>query len=196
MAKTTKKRALLIVDVQEDFVEGGSLGVEGGRDLAHRIATELLIKGHPYDLIITTQDWHIDPGSHFSEAPDFVDSWPVHCVAETTGAEILEPIRIQLDLIETPQEKILKGQYEDAYSGFMGHTVDGDTLAQVLNESDIELVDVVGISTDYCVVSTAIDSVSEGFTTRVLKDYAVGINPEKVAALYGHGFAAAGISVA
>lgn len=192
------KRALIIVDVQRDFVEGGSLAVEGGQDLAYRIATELIIKGHPYDLIVTTQDWHIDPGEHFSDTPDFLKSWPRHCVAGDSGAEILSAIEIQLSLIDTPREVILKGQYEDAYSGFMGHSdATGDTLAQVLGESGIERVDVVGIATDYCVSSTAIDSAKEGFRTRVLKDYTVGINPEQVAALYEHGgFAAKNVSVA
>lgn len=176
MGTTDKtRRALVIVDVQHDFVEGGSLAVEGGRDLAARIADELIADGHEYDLIVTTQDWHIDPGEHFSDAPDFVKSWPRHCVAETEGAAILPAIEAQLAAQTAPREIILKGQYEDAYSGFMGATAEGDSLAQVLGESNIDEVDVVGIAGNYCVKSTAIDSAQEGFRTRVLSDYVVWI---------------------
>lgn len=190
------RRALVIVDVQHDFVEGGSLAVEGGRELANRIATELILKDNPYDLIVTTQDWHIDPGEHFADEPDFVKSWPRHCVAETAGAEILPAIEAQLSLIDTPREVILKGQYEDAYSGFMGATAEGDTLAQVLGESNIDEVDLVGIALDFCVAASAFDSAREGFRTRVLKDYTVGIIPEKMEELLAGGFADAGVSVA
>jgi len=193
--KTPKRRALVIVDVQGDFVEGGSLAVEGGRELAERIALDLLPANCAYDLVVTTQDWHIDPGSHFSPEPDFVSSWPVHCVAGSTGAEILPAITDALQLLDTPQDRILKGQYEDAYSGFMGTNGYGDTLAQVLNESDITRVDVVGIATDFCVASTALDSAAEGFRTRVLKDYTVGIVPERIETLYSEGFPGAGVKV-
>lgn len=182
--KAPKRRALLIVDVQEDFVEGGSLAVEGGRELAERIAVDLLPANCPYDLIVTTQDWHIDPGTHFSDHPDFVSNWPVHCVAGSSGAEILPAIREALELIDAPKESILKGQYEDAYSGFMGTNSYGDTLDQVLNESDIDRVDVVGIAADFCVASTALDSAESGFRTRVLKDYTVGINSKRIDAIY------------
>lgn len=191
-----KRRALLIVDVQEDFVEGGSLGVDGGRELAERIAVDLLPSDCPYDLIVTTQDWHIDPGTHFSDQPDFVSSWPVHCVAGSSGAEILPAITDALKLISTPHDRILKGQYEDAYSGFMGANGYGDTLAQVLNESDIERVDVVGIASDHCVAATARDSAAEGFRTRVLKDYTVGIDSKRIDAIYDVELPGLGIKVA
>lgn len=192
---TQTHRALVIVDVQEDFVEGGSLAVAGGRELAYKIATELLIKGHPYDLIVTTQDWHIDPGAHFSDSPDFATSWPRHCVAGTPGAEILEHLEEQLLSMSTPRERIHKGQYEDAYSGFMGRSVDdGASLADVLRQFAIDRVDVVGIATDHCVAATAIDSAKEGFDTRVLLSYAVGIDPERIKELVEVGFPGAGVS--
>lgn len=182
MGTTAKtQRALVIVDVQFDFVEGGSLAVEGGRDLASRIAGELIADGHGYDLIITTQDWHIDPGTHFSDEPDFVKSWPRHCVAETKGARILPAVEDRLAAIATPRETVFKGQYEDAYSGFMGKTEAGEAPAAILDRYEIDLVDVVGIATEHCVLSTALDSAREGFSTRVLKDYAVGIDPQKIA---------------
>lgn len=190
-----KRRALVIVDVQGDFVEGGSLGVDGGRELAERIALDLLPADCAYDLVVTTQDWHIDPGAHFSDEPDFVGSWPVHCVAGSAGAEILPAITDALKLLAAPQDHILKGQYEDAYSGFMGTNSYGDTLAQVLNESDIDRVDVVGIASDYCVAATARDAVAEGFKTRVLKDYTVGIDPERVGEIYSSELPAIGVTV-
>lgn len=197
MGKNTLKprRALVIVDVQFDFVEDGSLAVTGGREVARRIAEELIIDGHPYDLIVTTQDWHIDPGEHFSDNPDFVKSWPRHCVAETEGAAILPAIEAQLDSSDTPREIILKGQYEDAYSGFMGRTEEGDSLAQVLGEADIERVDVVGLAEDYCVAATAIDSAREGFRTRVLSYYTAGISSEKVDHIRRNDFLEAGVQV-
>lgn len=191
-----KRRALIIVDVQEDFVEGGSLAVQGGRELAERITLDLLPAECPYDLVVTTQDWHIDPGTHFSSEPNFVTSWPVHCVAGSTGAQILPAISEALKLIAAPKDQILKGQYEDAYSGFMGTNGYGDTLAQVLNESDIDRVDVVGIASEHCVAATARDAVAEGFKTRVLKDYTVGIDGDTVARLYGSELQALGIMVA
>lgn len=196
MAKQKKLRALIIVDVQEDFVEGGSLAVTGGRELAQRIADKLLTDKLSYDLIVTTQDWHIDPGAHFSKTPDFVDSWPKHCVAYTPGAAILSPIQERLTAMEgTPQVKIQKGQYEDAYSGFMGTTRKGQKLADILKEYGVERVDVVGVATDHCVVSTALDSAREGFKTRVLKDYAVGINADRVQQVLEVELPAAGVTV-
>ena len=108
-------RALIIVDVQNDFWEGGSLAVEGGADLAAEISEYVDAHHGPFDHIVATQDWHIDPGPHFSADPDFVDSWPRHCVAGTRGAE-LHP---DLDT-EYIQAYFRKGQYTAAYSGFEG----------------------------------------------------------------------------
>lgn len=180
METQNPKRALIIVDVQHDFVEGGSLAVTGGRDLADRIATELIIKGHPYDLIVSTQDWHIDPGSHFSSTPDFVDSWPVHCVAESYGAGILESIEYVLNSTDTPVARIKKGKYGDAYSGFMGYSETGRSMSEVLRNAGIQQIDVAGLATDYCVAATALDSAKQDFDTRVLLDYSAGINADRV----------------
>lgn len=170
-----QRRALIIVDVQEDFVEGGSLAVAGGRELADNIASRFLTDSYFYDLIITTQDWHIDPGSHFSDEPDFVNSWPVHCKAETEGARVLPVIESQFESLLVKRERILKGQYEDAYSGFMGKNLNGESIEDLLKANEVSFVDVVGIAGNYCVKSTAIDSANAGFTTRVLKDYTAWI---------------------
>ena len=168
-------RALIVVDVQNDFCEGGSLAVTGGADVALRI-TELLA-GHDYDHVVATMDYHIDPGPHFSEDPDFRDTWPRHCVAGTPGAEFHE------GLDPSAFEDVFhKGHYSAAYSGFEGfHCDHGTSLADWLRDHDVDAVDVVGIATDYCVRATAADAVAAGFTTRVLLDLTAGVSPTTTA---------------
>ena len=80
---TASKKALIIVDVQNDFCEGGSLAVAGGAAVAAAVTAHMTTGG--YDHVVATRDHHIDPGAHFAEAPDFVDSWPRHCVVGTDG---------------------------------------------------------------------------------------------------------------
>lgn len=157
-------KALIIVDVQNDFCPGGSLGTDQGHEVARGI-NELITGEHFYDVIVATQDWHIDPEGHFAEEPDFVDTWPVHCKAETHGAE-MHP---ELDTSKI-EEFFRKGEYTAAYSGFEGHAAaDGKTpMAQWLKERDVTEVDVVGIATDHCVLATSQDALKEGFTVRVI----------------------------
>ena len=166
--------ALVVVDVQNDFCEGGSLPVAGGHEVARRISA--LIAEDRHDVVVATRDHHVDPGGHFSRAPDFVDSWPAHCVAGTPGAEFapgLEAHRIAA--------VFYKGARAAAYSGFEGSTDPepdrGVPLAQWLRSRGVTDVDVVGLATDYCVAATAIDAVAEGFRTRVLLGYAAGVTP-------------------
>ena len=167
-------RALVIVDVQNDFCEGGSLAVDGGTSVARAITT-LLAGKHGYDCVVATKDFHIDPGGHFSDHPDYVTSWPRHCVARTPGAD-LHP-----DLDDAVIEAVfLKGDYSAAYSGFEG-TADGVRLAAWLRSRGVDEVDVVGIATDYCVRATAIDAIAAGFTTRVLVDLTAGVSDESTA---------------
>lgn len=116
-------RALIIVDVQNDFCEGGSLAVEGGAALAGAISEYVDAHHGQFDHVVATQDWHIDPGAHFSDDPNFVDSWPKHCVAGTRGAE-LHP---DLDT-EYIQAYFRKGQYTAAYSGFEGLLAPDDAV--------------------------------------------------------------------
>ena len=173
------KRALIVVDVQNDFCEGGSLAVAGGAEVAHRIS-ELLRhwttrdpEAPDYAVVVATQDHHVDPGDHFSRNPDFVDSWPRHCVVGTDG------VAFHPNLDPQPFDSIfLKGEYAAAYSGFEGSNHDGVGLAQWLREHDISDVDICGIATDHCVRATALDAVREGFTTRVLDDLCAGVAPE------------------
>ncbi|GGS43327.1 MULTISPECIES: nicotinamidase [Actinokineospora] len=161
------KTALIVVDVQNDFCEGGSLAVAGGSEVAAAISD--YIAETDYDFVVATRDHHIDPGDHFSETPDYVHSWPRHCVAETTGSEFhanLDTSRIH--------EVFRKGDYAAAYSGFEG-TADGTPLADWLRERGVGRVDVVGIATDHCVRATAVDAAEAGFTTRVLLDMTAGV---------------------
>jgi len=166
-------RALIIVDVQNDFCEGGSLAVAGGAAVARRINEHLA--GRAYAAVVATRDHHIDPGAHFSETPDYLDSWPPHCRVGTPGAQF------HPDLDTTPVQEIFsKGEYAAAYSGFEGAAADGTTLTDWLRARRIDAVDVVGIATDHCVRATALDARSAGFPTTVLLDLTAGVAPETV----------------
>jgi nicotinamidase/pyrazinamidase len=169
-------RALVITDVQKDFCEGGSLAVVGGGAVARAI-NDLLARGHHYDHVVATKDFHIDPGGHFSEHPDFLASWPRHCVAGTAGADF------HPDLDTAPIEAVFhKGQYSAAYSGFEGADRTETPLVEWLRQRGVDEVDVVGIATDYCVRATAEDAARAGFTTRVLVDLTAGVAPDSTAA--------------
>ncbi len=166
-------KALIVVDVQNDFCEGGSLAVAGGAAVAARIG-QLLAVPHRYAHVVATRDHHIDPGTHFSDNPDFVDSWPVHCVAGTPGAALHEP------LSEADFEAIFdKGEYAAAYSGFEGASA-GVGLGQWLTERGVDQVDIVGIATDYCVRATALDAVKAGLDVRVLLDLTAAVAPQRL----------------
>jgi len=165
-------RALIITDVQNDFCEGGSLEVRHGAEVASRIS-ELLRGDHGYAHVVATKDFHIDPGEHFSDHPDYAVSWPRHCVAGTRGADF------HPDLDITAVEAVFhKGKYSAAYSSFEGVDDDGTPLADWLRQHDVDEVDVVGIATDYCVQATALDAAKNGFRTRVLLDLTAGVAPE------------------
>ncbi|ERS56524.1 isochorismatase family protein [Corynebacterium sp. KPL2850] len=159
--------ALIIVDVQHDFCPGGALGTDRGNEVAEKIASLQT----EYDTVVATQDWHIDPGSHFAEDPDFVDSWPVHCVADSYGAQMHEAIG-------PAQAYFRKGEYTAAYSGFEG-AANGVLLADWLREHAIDAVDIVGIATDHCVQATAADALKEGFSVRVLSEYCSPVDPDR-----------------
>ncbi|QBI52898.1 isochorismatase family protein [Streptomonospora litoralis] len=164
-------RALIVVDVQNDFCEGGSLAVTGGAGVAGEV-TEF-IAGHrgEYAGVAATRDHHIDPGSHFSDDPDFVESWPVHCVAGTPGAEFHPGFRTDdVDAV------FRKGQYSSGYSGFEGETDDGRRLERWLRDLGADSVDIVGIATDHCVRATALDAAAAGFDTRVLLGLTAGVS--------------------
>jgi nicotinamidase/pyrazinamidase len=167
-------RALIVVDVQNDFCEGGSLAVSGGGEVARAI-TGLLAR-REYDHVVATADHHIDPGAHFSDQPDFLTSWPPHCVAGTPGAQF----HPELD-VSTVEAVFRKGPYSAAYSGFEGEVDAGTALADWLRARGVDEVDVVGIATDYCVKATAADAAKAGFRTRVLLDYTAGVSADGTA---------------
>lgn len=169
-------RALFIVDVQNDFTEGGALGVDGGDAVAAAITAHLNAHAGDYEVIIASRDWHhghTDNGGHFHHEPDYVDTWPVHCVADTHGAEY-DP---GLDT-DSVTHHVKKGQGEPAYSLFEGVTDDGRTVAQLLDERGILDVDITGIATDYCVRASALDAIEHGRHVRILTDLVAGVAAE------------------
>jgi nicotinamidase/pyrazinamidase len=170
-------KALLVIDVQNDFCEGGALGVDGGAAVASKISDYL--DNSSYDLVVASRDWHdadsnnsghfADPGSE----PDFVNNWPVHCVAESSGSHYHPNLRT-----EKIQVHIYKGQGANGYSIFEGTTKEGKSFAEVLDQHQINEVDVVGIATDYCVLASAMDSKKHGLTVRVISSLTAGVSAE------------------
>jgi len=184
------RRALIVVDVQKDFCEGGSLAVAGGAAVAAHITAHLGAAGSPYALRVATKDHHVDPGDHFSAAPDYADSWPPHCVAGTAGADLHPALATsRLDAVFT------KGEHAAAYSGFEGRTGQGVTLADYLRAAGVAELDLCGIATDYCVRATAVDAVAAGFAVRLLSDLCAGVDPATSAAALAE-MAAAGVEIA
>ena len=162
------KTALIIVDVQNDFCEGGSLAVEGGNRVAGAIFNHLErleAIDEPYDVVVTTQDWHIEPEGHFSDEPDYVDTWPVHCLSMSPGANLHPDILAGSVYVD---ERFYKGAYAPAYSGFEGRSQNDMLLGDYLHGKGVTDVTVVGLATDYCVKATALDAVKEGFDTQLI----------------------------
>jgi len=183
-------RALLVVDVQNDFCEGGSLAVQGGAAVAAAISRLLASpEAEGYRHVVATRDHHVDPGEHFAQQPDFVDTWPAHCVADTLGAQ-LHP-HLSTDRIEVVFDK---GEYAAAYSGFEGRSHEGESLTDWLRRHDVERVDIVGIATDHCVRATALDAAAEGFGTHVLLGLTAGVAEATTQAALAE-MAAAGVTL-
>ena len=184
-------RALVIVDVQRDFCEGGSLAVAGGAAVAAAITTYLSsAAAGGYAHVVATRDHHIDPGPHFSDHPDYIDSWPAHCVAGTPGADFhpdLETARFEEVFVKGERAAAYSG-FEGVSSGFRGAATDGaapgqtgQTLGEWLRARRVSQVDIAGIATDHCVRATAADAVRAGFTTRVLMDLTAGVAADTTA---------------
>jgi nicotinamidase/pyrazinamidase len=181
-------RALIIADPQRDFCEGGSLGVAGGAAAVSRI--DSLLKGdHGYDYLIATRDHHINPGLHFADEPDFVNSWPPHCVVGSPGSEFHDNLTFR-----NFSAVIYKGHYAPAYSAFEGVTADGEKLSRWLLDRGVDQVDVCGIATDYCVRDTALDAVRDGFETTVLLDLTAAVAPDRIPEISAE-LKAAGIAI-
>jgi nicotinamidase/pyrazinamidase len=173
-------RALFIVDVQNDFTERGALGVVGGDEVAERISRYLDAHADDYAVVVASRDWHHgddDNGGHFAAEPDFVETWPVHCVEGTYGADydaVFDTRRVT--------HHLKKGQGKPAYSLFEGITDDGLTADDILDQHSIGDIDVVGIATDYCVRASALDALAAGRTVRVFTDLIAGVHPDSSAA--------------
>jgi nicotinamidase/pyrazinamidase len=169
-------RALIVVDVQNDFCEGGSLAVPGGAFVARSISDRLATSVGEYAHVVASQDHHIDPGAHFSDHPDFVDSWPPHCVVGSPGSEF------HPDLDTSRVDAVFrKGEHAAAYSAFEGADEQGTLLADWLRQRGVTDLDIVGIATDHCVRATAADAVRAGFGTRVLLGLTAGVAPDSTA---------------
>jgi nicotinamidase-related amidase len=192
---TDTKRALIVVDVQNDFVEGGSLGVAGGRAVAGRISDHLAAHAADYTLVAASRDWHHagdTNGGHFhapGEDPDYINTWPVHCVQGETGSDYAPEL-----VTDAVTHHVVKGMGEPAYSAFEGVTDAGERLADLLRAAGVSEVDVTGIATDYCVRATALDAVKEGFRVRLLDGLHAGVAPESSAAALEE-MAGAGVEV-
>jgi len=180
--------ALVVVDVQRDFCEGGALAVAGGAAVASAVDA-LLETTSGYATVVATRDHHIDPGAHFSSTPDFVDSWPPHCVVGTPGVELHDALAGRsFDAVFD------KGEYAAAYSGFEGRSADGGTLADFLRSRGVDAVEICGIATDHCVRATALDAAAAGFATTVLLDLTAAVAPDRLDGALAQ-LAAAGVQV-
>ena len=168
-------RALLVIDVQNDFCEGGALAVSGGAAVAGKISK--FLETHRYDLVIASRDWHNPIGNnsgHFADVgsePNYKSTWPVHCVAETDGAAYHPNLNTEL-----VGEHIFKGQGENGYSIFEGATSSGQSFAELLKTHQIDEVDVIGIATDHCVLASALDSKNHGLKVRVISSLTAGVS--------------------
>jgi nicotinamidase/pyrazinamidase len=166
--------ALICVDIQKDFVEGGSLAVAGGQKVADNLQNAVIPVFSKLDaLVLYTKDWHIDPGDHFSENPDYVDSWPRHCEAFTDGADFAG------DFGEIESDHIFfKGMYSASYSGTEGINPNKVSLMEALHYFEVDTVDIVGIAYDYCVKATALNLAQAGFKVNIIKDFTASVNPD------------------
>jgi nicotinamidase/pyrazinamidase len=174
-------RALLIVDVQPTFCEDGELPVDGGNETAFAIAEYVTIHRPDYALTVTSQDWHIDLADHFSDQPDYVDTWPPHGLAGTANAE-LHPALIAALGEDGGDATIKKGQHAAAYSAFDGTDGGGRRLLEVLAGAGVDSIDVCGIAESHCVRASALDALAAGLTVRLLTDLTVPVTPESGAA--------------
>lgn len=178
-------KALIVVDVQKDFCENGTLPVEGGWQVGRDIAMYLVINGFQYDTVVFSRDWHSSwpqtNDNHFSKEPDFKTTWPIHCVEDSEGALYQQDIA---QLLYKAEEflpafyQVYKGQNKAAYSAFEGKTVSGVSLDYILPKRDFDQIDVCGLAFDYCVMQTAFDSAERGFNTRVIKNLTASVAPD------------------
>lgn len=179
--------AFVVVDAQNDFSEGGALAVEGA--VAAYRATYLHLAGRAgkYAVLVTTRDNHVDPGDHWSDEPDYVDTWPRHCAAGEPGAELHPEMVRALEYFAASNPQVVridvtKGEYEAAYSGFEGKTDSGVPLADALRAAGVVNLEVVGVATDHCVRATVLDALREGFGVTVHANQVAAVDADRGAA--------------
>jgi nicotinamidase/pyrazinamidase len=163
------KKALIVVDVQNDFCPGGSLAVAQGDEVVaplNKLIKEFLDRGEP---VYKTRDWHPEKTKHFAT---YGGTWPIHCVQNTRGAEF------HSDLLDDPRITVISKGFDERADGYSGF--DGTHLAQLLRDEEVKEIWVGGLATDYCVKQTVIDGVQSGFKVKVLADAmrAVNVNPD------------------
>lgn len=168
------KKALIIVDVQNDFCEGGSLAVEGGAAVATAISDHVTAHRSDYAHIVATRDFHLDPGAHFSDEPDYVDTWPPHCVIGTPGADF------HPNLALAPIEAVFSKGRERRLQRLRGRLRRRDAARRLARLRGVDTVDIVGIATDHCVRATAIDAARAGLRTTVRLDLTAGVGKATV----------------
>ena len=166
----SRKDALIVVDVQNDFCPGGALAVQNGDEVVpvlNRCIERFLNAGLP---IFATRDWHPEKTSHFKV---YGGTWPVHCVQGTHGAEFHADLRL-------PQETVIvsagMGSDEDGYSGFLGRDQSGSSLAALLHDRGVDRLFVGGLATDYCVKHTVLDGIQQAFQVVLISDAVRGVN--------------------
>lgn len=191
------KQALILADIQNDFLPGGALAVPEGDEILG-VVLGLLQPDNPYELIVVVQDWHPEGHGSFASAHPGVDPfqtgelagltqvfWPDHCVQQSHGARIAEQIRDCVGALARQGQKnlvIKKGQDPevDSYSAFFDNARRHDTgLNRALIAHAIDKIDIVGLAFDYCVKATAVDCASLGFKTRILLDGTRAIDPSQ-----------------
>lgn len=174
-------KALFVIDVQVDFCEGGALACEGGAAVARKITDYIREHRAEYDYVIASRDWHTPNslnGGHFppeGTEPDFVNHWPLHCIAGTEGAEYHPNLDSSLIDIH-----IKKGQDAHGYSIFEGLSEQGEPIAELLERLGIVSVDVVGIATDYCVRASSLDALKHDLQVKVITSLTAGVAPQSI----------------
>lgn len=167
------KRALLIVDVQNDFCEYGPVPSIGGSQIASSITRFIDFNYSAYELILASKDWHQSPTEHFSKRPDFISNWPSHCVGSTEGAELHSNLnRKMID------HELIKGEYTAGMSAFEAKTSLNEGLIELLERREIDLIDICGLNADSNLYSTAIDALELGFPTTLFIDMCSGYSEE------------------
>ena len=160
-------RALLVIDVQVDFCEGGALACSGGAAVAAAITQHIKANGSAYDFVIASRDWHTPNDSNGGHFP----LWPLHCIAGEPGADYHSALDNSL-----VDFHIKKGQGSHGYSFFEGSTDEGETAAQLLERLGVTDIDVVGVATDHCVRASALDAKQLGFNARVITSLTAGVD--------------------